>query len=145
MLRHPKVVSEIEAFTSGCFQEVICEEPKDPKKIKRLVFCSGKVYYDLLEYKEELKDDKVALVRVEQLYPMPERALDEQFKKYPKAERVWLQEEPKNGGAWTYWLRREEHKGFRLISRKASSSPATGYSSVHKQQQKEIVEEAFKF
>jgi 2-oxoglutarate dehydrogenase E1 component len=74
---------------------------------------------------------------------MPEKQLKEVTDSYPKAEYVWVQEEPKNMGAWTYWLRRPEHMEFKLISRKASASPATGYNKTHQQQQRDLVEEAF--
>ena len=82
-------------------------------------------------------------MRVEQLFPMPDKQLEAISRKYPKAEHVWVQEEPKNMGAWTYWLRRPENMQFRLISRKASASPAVGFSKMHQAQQMELVEEAF--
>ena len=143
LLRHPLVISPIEELTNGKFRELIDDDFATKAKVKRVLFCSGKVYYDLLQ-KQQADDRKdIAIVRIEQLYPMPEKKIDEIFNKYPKAEYVWVQEEPKNMGAWTYWLRREEHKKFRLISRKSSASPATGFNKVHVQQQQDIVNEAF--
>lgn len=143
LLRHPLAVSPVEELTSGRFRELIPDTFVDKKKVKRVLFCSGKVYYDLLEKQQKDERKDVAIVRVEQLYPMPENAIDEVMNTYPKAEYVWVQEEPKNMGAWTFWLRRPPHMQFRLISRKASASPATGYKKVHDAQQAQIVEEAF--
>ena len=143
LLRHPLVISPIEELTNGKFRETIDDDFAAKAKVKRVLFCSGKVYYDLLQKQQDDKRKDIAIVRVEQLYPMPEKQIDEIFNKYPKAEYVWVQEEPKNMGAWTYWLRREEHKKFRLISRKSSASPATGFNKVHVQQQQDIVNEAF--
>jgi 2-oxoglutarate dehydrogenase E1 component len=144
LLRHPLAVSTIEELTDNRFRELITDNFADPKKVKRVLFCSGKVYYDLLERQQKDERKDVAIIRVEQLYPMPEKQIIEVSNLYPDAEYFWVQEEPKNMGAWTYWLRREEHMTkFRLISRKASASPATGYSKVHTAQQQAIVDEAF--
>jgi 2-oxoglutarate dehydrogenase E1 component len=143
LLRHPKVVSKIDELTDGRFQEVIADSDVEPKNVKRLVFCTGKIYYDLLERKEAEDRKDIAIIRVEQLFPMPEAAIDTEIAKYPKADLVWVQEEPKNMGAWTYWLRREKHRDFKLISRKASASPATGYAKIHAKEQQEIVSLAF--
>lgn len=144
LLRHPLAVSTIEELTDNKFRELITDNFADPKKVKRVLFCSGKVYYDLLERQQKDQRKDVAIIRVEQLYPMPEKQIIEVSNLYPDAEYFWVQEEPKNMGAWTYWLRREEHMTkFRLISRKASASPATGYSKVHAAQQQAIVDEAF--
>ena len=82
-------------------------------------------------------------MRVEQLFPMPDKQIDAIVKKYPGAEYVWTQEEPKNMGAWTYWLRRPEHLSWQLISRPPSSSPAVGFSKTHQAQQLELVDQAF--
>ncbi len=143
LLRHPLAVSPIEELTDGKFREVIDDTFADAKKVKRVLFCSGKIYYDLLERQQKDKRKDIAIVRIEQLFPMPENKIDAVMAKYPKAENVWVQEEPKNMGAWTYWLRRAEHYHFRLISRKASASPATGFNRVHLAEQAGLVDEAF--
>jgi 2-oxoglutarate dehydrogenase E1 component len=143
LLRHPLVVSPIEDFTEGKFKELIDDNIVTKTKVSRVLFCSGKVYYDLLAKQQADGRKDVAIVRVEQLYPMPEKQIDAIIKKYPKAEYAWVQEEPKNMGAWTYWLRRQEHWQFRLISRKSSASPATGFNKAHVTQQQDIVNEAF--
>lgn len=143
LLRHPACVSRLEDFTSGTFRQVIDDSSVKAKDVKRVLFCSGKIYYDLLERQQKDKRSDVAIVRVEQLFPMPEKEMDEVFAKYKNAEFCWVQEEPKNMGAWTYLLRREENFRLRLISRKASASPATGFSKVHAKEQAQIVDEAF--
>ncbi|MEM1324566.1 MAG: 2-oxoglutarate dehydrogenase E1 component [Bacteroidota bacterium] len=148
LLRHPEVISDIEDFTTGNrFQEVIDDSSistRSRKKVKRILLCTGKVYYDLLAKQREDKRKDVAIVRLEQLYPLPEDQLTAIFEKYSEAEIYWVQEEPANMGAWghllTYWYGKQEVK---LISRKASASPATGYKSLHEQQQTAIVETAF--
>lgn len=143
LLRHPACVSKLEDFTKGTFQQVIDDSFVKAKDVKRVLFCSGKIYYDLLERQQKEQRKDVAIVRVEQLYPMPEKEMDEVFAKYKNAEFCWVQEEPKNMGSWTYLLRREENFKLRLISRKASASPATGFSKVHAKEQAQIVDEAF--
>ncbi len=151
LLRHPKVISPIEDFTNGKFEEVYGDDYADKKKVKRVILCSGKVYYDLLDKQE--KDDRkdVAIVRVEQLHPFPKKRIYEEINKYgKKVEVVWVQEEPENMGAWLFVLRmlykewiEEKRPTLNVISRKASASPATGYSKVHAKTQKDIVEQAF--
>jgi 2-oxoglutarate dehydrogenase E1 component len=108
-----------------------------------VLFCTGKIYYDLLERQQKENRKDVAIVRLEQIYPLPETEMDEVFTKYKKAEFCWVQEEPKNMGYWTFLLRREENFKLRLISRKASASTATGFSKVHAKEQLQIVDEAF--
>jgi len=143
LLRHPLAVSPLEDFTDGKFNEIIDDKYVTKSKTKRLLFCSGKVYYDLLARQQADQRKDIGIIRIEQLFPMPDKQMDNIIKKYPKAEHVWVQEEPKNMGAWTYWLRRPQNLHFRLISRKASSSPAVGFSKTHQAQQQEIVDEAF--
>ncbi len=145
LLRHPRAVSPTTSFTQGGFKEVLDDADAHPDKITRLVMCSGKVYYDLLEEKEKTHNETVALIRIEQLYPFPAAALDTIFKKYKKvSEYVWTQEEPVNMGAW-HFIKKElgaEYK-LRLIARPASGSPATGSSKFHAISQKKIVDKAF--
>ncbi|MFM9143693.1 MAG: 2-oxoglutarate dehydrogenase E1 component, partial [Bacteroidota bacterium] len=143
LLRHPACVSALEDLTSGGFQEIIDDAQADPRKVLRVVFCTGKIYYDLLAYQQEHQRKDVALVRFEQLYPMPEPQLDALYRRYSKAEFYWVQEEPKNMGAWTYMLRFEQNRNLKLIARKSSASPATGYSKIHEKEQQGLVEQAF--
>lgn len=148
LLRHPNCISDFSEFEEGNrFQEVIDDPevgPRSGKKIKRVLFCTGKVYYDLLAKKQEEKRDDVAIVRLEQLYPFPVKQVDKIFEKYSEAEAYWVQEEPANMGAWQHILFIYPKKKFKLISRKSSASPATGFKKVHDEQQVEIVENSFK-
>jgi 2-oxoglutarate dehydrogenase E1 component len=140
LLRHPAVISPVSQFTKGVFQEVIDDENATAKDVKKIVLCTGKIYYELLEAAQKKKNKEVALVRVEQLHPLPEKQLQVIFKKYKNAKRVWVQEEPSNMGYWSYLLRFLD--GLELISRKASASPATGYSKIHKLEQEKIISQA---
>lgn len=142
LLRHPECVSSVDEFTKGKFKEIIDDENLKPKEVKRVVFCSGKIYYDLKEKQDKDKIKNVALIRLEQLYPLPKKQLNKIRKKYIKAEFYWVQEEPENMGAWSYLLRFEENRDLKLIARKASASPATGHSKVHAREQKYIVDMA---
>lgn len=143
LLRHPACVSETAALFEGGFKELIDDEQAIPANINRVLFCSGKIYYDLLAKQQDLKRMDVAIVRVEQLYPMPEKQIDAIYAKYPNASYHWVQEEPKNMGYWTFMLRYEGNLKLQLISRKASASPATGYAKVHEREQQEILNKAF--
>ena len=143
LLRHPKVVSPIAEFTSGRFREVLPDTTVDPKKVKRVVLCTGKVYFDLEEAREKEKISNVALVRLEQLHPLPKTQLLEILKSYKGAEVVWVQEEPENMGYWNYLLRLlYQELPMRVIARKPSASPATGYNKVHVEEQKTLVAQA---
>ena len=143
LLRHPKVVSPIAEFTSGRFREVLPDTTVDPKKVKRVVLCAGKVYFDLEEAREKEKISNVALVRLEQLHPLPKTQLLEVLKSYKGAEVVWVQEEPENMGYWNYLLRLlYQELPMRVIARKPSASPATGYNKVHVEEQKTLVAQA---
>ncbi len=149
LLRHRLAVNSLEDLTEGHFQEVIPEiDPHDPAAITRLVFCSGKVYYDLLEARRERKLDHVALVRIEQLYPFPQKLYNAQVARYPHlTDLVWCQEEPMNQGAWfesVHHLDRNLPSPLktRYAGRPHSASPGTGYHSVHVEQQQKLVNEA---
>ena len=108
------------------------------------MFCTGKIYYELYDKKVAEKRDDLAIVRIEQLHPLPKKQIENIIEKYKGAENIWIQEEPMNMGYWTYLLRFMDIFGkFKLISRKASASPATGFSNVHKKEQAEIVTKAF--
>ncbi|MEM8508882.1 MAG: 2-oxoglutarate dehydrogenase E1 component [Bacteroidota bacterium] len=145
LLRHPKVVSTKEELAAGSFQEVIDDTNAEPSKIKTLVICTGKFYYDLLGKKEELKRDDVALVRLEQLFPLPVEQLKSCIKKYNKAEEVvWAQEEPRNMGAWGHLLMHlEEAKNFRVASRRFYGAPAAGSAVRSQRRHAEVIEYVF--
>ncbi|MBY0414915.1 MAG: 2-oxoglutarate dehydrogenase E1 component, partial [Bdellovibrionales bacterium] len=142
LLRDPRASSSRDELVNGKFQEVI-DDANTGKKVTRVILCTGKIYYDLYEKKIADKRDDVAIVRVEQLHPLPSIQITKILEKYKGAETVWLQEEPKNQGYWTYLLRFDLFRNFRLISRKSSASPATGFSNVHKKEQADIVTKAF--
>ena len=151
LLRHKDAASPLEDLASGEYKRIIGEvDELDGKKVKRVVLCSGKVYYDLLAARREKKITDIAIVRVEQLYPFPQASLQAEMAKYPKAtEIVWCQEEPRNQGAW-YWIASRHHldaqigvkRKLLLVSRPASPSPAVGYLAKHNEQQKALVESA---
>ncbi len=146
LLRSPQCVSKLEEFTDGKFREVIDDTFVKPSGVKRVLYCSGKIYYDLLEKQQADKRDDVAIVRLEQLYPTPYDQLDAIRTKYKKAkEHVWVQEEPENMGVWPYIARkfRESEFNFEVVSRKESSSTATGYAKQHIAQQLFVVGRAF--
>ncbi len=145
LLRHPKVVSTKEEFANGSFQMVIDDAEAKVAKVKTLVFVTGKFYYDLLEKREELKRDDVALVRIEQLFPLPTDAMKKIIKKYKNAEDVvWAQEEPKNMGAYSHILMHfEEARNFRVCSRKMYAAPAAGSSVRSKARHQKVMESVF--
>lgn len=147
LLRHPKVVSEAADFTTKThFKEVIDDTYVKAADVKRVLFCSGKVYYDLLEKQQSDERKDVAVVRVEQLYPIPMDQLRKIRDKYKKADDyIWVQEEPENMGAWPYICRKLRNRSVQLdvISRKESSSTATGYQKQHIAQQLALVSRAF--
>ncbi|AIM36288.1 2-oxoglutarate dehydrogenase [Sphingobacterium sp. ML3W] len=147
LLRHPKVVSPLKDFTSNTFQEVIDDVNVTAKDVKRVLFCSGKIYYDLLEKQEVDKRKDVAIVRLEQLFPIPEEQLKAIRKKYNKAsEFVWVQEENENMGAWSYYCRKlmnTEIAFTGFVARKESGSTATGYMKQHIAQQAKILNKSF--
>ena len=165
LLRHKKCVSDILDFSKkSTFHRVLeddaysdpnnlLELKKKDDKIKKVVMCSGKIYYDLIEAREKYKNDKVTFVRIEQLYPFPVKTLANILKRYTKAKFVWCQEEPKNMGAWntvrnyidrTLDIVNFGDKSVKYVGRKASSSPATGNLNKHLAQQKEILEKILK-
>ena len=145
LLRLPRCISPIENITQGGFREVIDDAAiKDPQKVRRIVLCTGKIYYELLDKQEKGNVKDIAVVRLEQLYPLPEAQLRDLTKKYAKAEVVWVQEEPKNNGAWSFLLSRLYDKiPMRVISRKNSASPATGFKKQHLKEQEDIINRAF--
>jgi 2-oxoglutarate dehydrogenase E1 component len=144
LLRHPLVVSTKEELATGHFQEVIDDAQVDKNKVTSLVFCTGKFYYDLLERREENGRDDVALVRIEQLFPLPQEQLKEIIAGYPNAtDYVWAQEEPRNMGAYGYMLMNFEQVKFRVASRRVYSSPAAGSSTRSKARHKKVIDSVF--
>lgn len=146
LLRHPACVSPLKDFTEGKFQEIIDDNYADAKKVKRVLFVSGKVYYELLDKQQLDKRKDVAIVRVEQLYPTPVVQMQKIKAKYSHAtEFFWVQEEPENMGAWPYMLRKFRNNELQMdvISRKESASTATGYAKQHTSQQLYIISKAF--
>jgi 2-oxoglutarate dehydrogenase E1 component len=150
LLRHPKAVSTIHDLTSRGFQEVLDDAGEiDPQRISRVVFCSGKIYYDLLAAREERKAEQIALVRIEQLYPFAHSMFNDILLRYPlTAEVIWAQEEPRNMGAWRF-LREQiqplldgSGRELRYVGRSESASPATGSMKRHQQEQAEILDDA---
>ena len=149
LLRHPLCTSSLEELAEGTFQPAIPEvDNLDPAKVKRVVFCSGKVYFDLLEQRRNNEQDDVAIVRIEQLYPFPMEDVKAAIEQYTNVEDfVWCQEEPQNQGAWycsQHNFRAAIPAGadLKYAGRPASASPAVGYMSVHLKQQKALVEDA---
>jgi 2-oxoglutarate dehydrogenase E1 component len=153
LLRNKDATSPLSEFTKGGFQTVIPENNehviKKADKVKRVICCSGKVYYDLVKKREEKGADDVAIIRVEQLYPFPHKVFGAELKKYPNAtDIVWCQDEPQNQGAW-FFVQHQVHEnmleGQKLgyAGRAASASPAVGYAHLHQDQQKALIEAAF--
>ena len=144
IFRHPKVVSPIEEFTKGKFQEVIGDSYADKAKVKKVLLCSGKVYFDLLDRQEKDKRKDVAIVRLEQLHPFPTKQVDAELAKYKGADVFFVQEEPENMGYWSYVIREFGWAKFKgLVARKKSASPATGFLKVHGVEQANLIIKAF--
>ncbi len=151
LLRHKDATSPLAEFTRGEFRTVIPETSSDvaPEKVRRLVACSGKVYYDLVKKRAEKKSNDVAIVRIEQLYPFPHKAFAAELKRYPNAtDVIWCQDEPQNQGAWFFvqhYLFENMLDGQKLgyAGRPASASPAVGYAHLHQEQQKALLDQAF--
>jgi 2-oxoglutarate dehydrogenase E1 component len=152
LLRHPKVISSLDELANGQFNEILPDTTTPVKAVENLVLCSGKVYYDIMAHKEtlEAKDaDRVAVARVEQLYPLHEKKLVQVLKAYPKLKRiVWTQEEPKNMGGWSFMfprlldlVQKAGLQGVEVVynGRTERASPATGSEKVHAAEQKEVV------
>ena len=149
LLRHPLAVSSLEELSDGVFHNVIGEvDELDPKGVKRVVMCSGKVYYDLLDQRRKNEQTDVAIIRLEQLYPFPQEECAKIVAEYSHVKDwVWCQEEPQNQGAWYcsqhhFWQVSPDGAKLTYAGRAASASPAVGYLSVHNQQQKALVEDA---
>ena len=146
LLRAPDCISKVEDLTKGEFLEVLDDKNVVAENVKRVLFCTGKIYYDLLAKQTEDKRNDVALIRLEQLYPFPKNQVAEVLSKYKGSELIWIQEEPINMGYWEHLLTRElkTFAQFKVIARPESATPATGYAHVHKKEQTNIVKQAFK-
>jgi len=144
-LRHPGTWSKMEDFTSGGFREVLDDTfVEHADHVKKVLFCSGKVYFDLAERQQKENRKDVAIVRLEQLYPLPLNQLEALYKKYSQAATwFWVQEEPLNMGAASFLQMNLKTINYGVISRQPSAATATGYSKVHAQEQAEIIETAF--
>jgi 2-oxoglutarate dehydrogenase E1 component len=143
-LRHPGSYSAIEDFTSGGFKEIIDDGAvKDVSSIKKVLFCSGKIYFDLDEKRKKDNRTDIAIIRLEQIYPLPMQQLEELYKKYSKAVWFWVQEEPINMGAASFLQMNLRTLNYGVISRQPSASTASGYSKIHAQEQAALLEKAF--
>jgi len=149
LLRHPKVISPIDDVASGEFKKILADDQVPLNKCDRLLLCTGKIYYDLIEAREQRKVDNVAIMRVEQLYPLNIDELSAAIADFPAGkELVWVQDEPTNMGAWPYIKLNfgdELAKKYKLsrASRVESASPSTGSLAAHKLEQTDLIEEAF--
>jgi 2-oxoglutarate dehydrogenase E1 component len=152
LLRHPKVISSVEELTSGVFKPLLDDESvRDPLGVRKIQVCSGKIYYELAAARDERKATDTAIIRIEQLYPFPEAEFAEILAKYPQAgEVVWVQEEPRNMGAWAFvrgWIQpmvQAQHRQFGYAGRPESASTAPGSTRRHMQEQAELIEQAFR-
>ena len=153
LLRNPLATSSLGELINGSFMPVIDEKIKNKNKIKKVILCSGKVFYDLNEKKKELKSEEIAIIRIEQLYSFPYDELEFILKQYSNSnEFIWCQEEPANQGAWFSHrhriqrvLDRFSEKQIKLVSRPSASAPAVGLNKLHKQQQETLINQAFEY
>jgi len=143
LLRHPKCVSSISDLADGKFEGII-DDTIATKSVDKLVLCSGKIYYELLERREQEKSENIALVRVEQLFPLDKERIIEVIEKYKAKEIVWVQEEPQNMGAWTFIMSELRTVNIDVISREASAATATGSSKTSTAEQNELINKVFK-
>ena len=143
LLRHPKVISPVSEFTKGRFKEIIADDYVSPEKVKKVLMCSGKIFYELQEEQQQKKRKDVAILRVEQLHPFPKKQVMAELSKYKVDEVYWVQEEPENMGAWAFILRSFREVKKDIISRRATASTATGFHKVHQQEQQDIIDRAF--
>ncbi len=145
LLRHPMVVSKVDEFTKGSFREVIDDDAAEPELVEKVVFVSGRLYYDLVKHRSEEGFSNIAIVRMEQLYPLPYDQINRIIKKYKKAsDLIWAQDEPENMGPWPFIFRKLNHIGLlRVAARPESASPAVGLMEKHKQGLEHILKSVF--
>jgi 2-oxoglutarate dehydrogenase E1 component len=143
LLRHPAALSTLDELAGGSFQTVL-DDPNGAKNPKRILFCSGKIYYELAARRNDLQSSDIGIVRIEQFYPFPQDQLNTLLKKYARAKKwFWVQEEPENMGGWQFIKPRLEsitQRTLTYIGRKPASSPATGFPAIFKQEQSRIIE-----
>lgn len=150
LLRHPEVVSTVDELSENTAVQTVIEDDINYNNIKKIIFCTGKIFYELLDYRRSNKIDDIALIRIEQLYPFPAERLKKITEKYSKKTKIlWCQEEPENMGAWSFIKTRcidnfKFENELTLVSRPESASPATGYAKTHKIEQSKLIETAFK-
>jgi len=148
LLRDPRAVSTLQQCAAGKFDRLLIDSP-DGKNVRRVLFCAGKIFYELLQQREAVKREDVAIIRLEQIYPFPEAALQSALASYPEGTQVlWVQEEPENMGAWRFLRSRFGEclfgkYPFGGIRRPASATPATGSARIHKKDQKYLIAQAF--
>jgi 2-oxoglutarate dehydrogenase E1 component len=142
LLRNPGVNSPIEKFVKGKFEEIIPDRSVAAKNVKRVLLCSGKVYFDLLEEQSKRKSKDTVIIRVEQLHPFPKKQLAKELKRFNNPTLCWVQEEPENMGSWSFILRVSD-LDMKVVARRAAASPATGFPKVHKEEQNQLVNRAF--
>ncbi len=144
LLRHPRCISSLDDLATGKFSEIFDDGAADVNTVTKLILCSGKIYFELLEQKEKELANDVAIIRIEQLYPFPEKQFKQLLSKYKKATSYsWVQEEPENMGAWGYLLRTLKDIKLQVICRPASASPATGSHHAHEREQRELIAKVF--
>ena len=143
LLRHPRCISSINALTEGSFYNII-DDNIEKDNVRKIVLCSGKIYYELLEHRENLNNSEIAIVRVEQLYPLDINEIEKVYLKYNKCSLFWVQEEPKNMGAWSFILSELRSLDIQIICREASAATASGSTKDSTYQQQLIIEEVFK-
>ncbi|WP_340114737.1 2-oxoglutarate dehydrogenase E1 component [Maribellus mangrovi] len=144
LLRHPMVTSTLKELSEGGFQKVIDDSTAEPDLVEKVVFCSGRLYYDLAKHKTENGISNIALVRIEQLNPVPAELIDGIVKRYTKAdELIWAQDEPQNMGAWPFLSRRLATLGLKVVARPESASPAAGLMEIHKQSLEKLIQTIF--
>lgn len=142
-LRHPDSYSTVEEFTQGGFKEVYDDVKVDPEKVTKVLLCTGKVYFDLDAKRKADNREDISIIRLEQIYPLPQQQLDELYAKYTNAIWYWVQEEPLNMGAASFLRMNLQNINFHIVSRKARAAVASGYSKVHQQEQEELLDTAF--
>jgi 2-oxoglutarate dehydrogenase E1 component len=145
LLRHPLATSKLDDFSQGHFQALL-DDPETLQPPKNVIFCSGKIFYQLYKRRSDIENMDTHIVRLEQLYPVPKKQLRKIIKKYQRAKNwYWVQEEPENMGGWHFirsYLNDISGKSFAYIGRPASASPASGFHSIYQQEQESIIEQA---
>ena len=143
LLRHPKCISSLDEFSTGTFMDTIDDSNINSNDVKRIVLCSGKIYYEIDQKRKEIKNKNVAIIRVEQLFPLNTDFIDKLYKKYNKSEMYWVQEEPENMGAWSFILPKLRDYNIQLISRDESAATASGSTKDSQQKQQVIIDSVF--